>query len=90
MLNINCPGCGITRAIFSLVHGKFYQSILYNPMGIVLVLMLLFVWIALFIRVFLKKDINFISVEITRLIMLFFVIGLFTQWVLDIYFRILI
>ena len=26
-----CPGCGITRAILSLMEGEFYQAFRYNP-----------------------------------------------------------
>lgn len=26
----NCPGCGIQRAIYELLHGNFYEAIKYN------------------------------------------------------------
>ena len=26
-----CPGCGIQRALYALLHGEFYQAISYNP-----------------------------------------------------------
>lgn len=28
---IDCPGCGMTRAFFSLVKGNFMESLAYNP-----------------------------------------------------------
>lgn len=29
-----CPGCGITRAYYSLLHGDFYMAFRYNPMAL--------------------------------------------------------
>lgn len=30
LLHFDCPGCGMTRALFSLLHGHFRQAILFN------------------------------------------------------------
>jgi len=35
--NIPCPSCGSTRSVLSLLEGKVYESILINPIGILLV-----------------------------------------------------
>lgn len=40
--NLDCPGCGMTRALYSLLHLKFWQAFRYNP------LIYLFVSIAAF------------------------------------------
>ena len=37
-----CRGCGLSRSIIALYHGKWALSNLYHPLGIYLVLMLLF------------------------------------------------
>lgn len=31
MLHLYCPGCGGTRAFFSLLHGHILESLYYNP-----------------------------------------------------------
>ena len=41
LTNLYCPGCGITRMLFSLIKLDFYQSFRYNP----LVFILLFVYL---------------------------------------------
>mgnify|MGYP003344795816 CR=1 FL=1 len=40
-----CPFCGTTRAIGALCEGKFYESILLNPMGILLVISMVFIFL---------------------------------------------
>ncbi len=34
-LNIECPGCGLTRGICFLVHGRIVEAIRFNPLSIV-------------------------------------------------------
>ena len=41
MFHIPCPGCGITRSIFSIARGEFFLAWQYNPAGLVLFLFLL-------------------------------------------------
>lgn len=31
-----CPGCGITRSLFSLLEGKIYQAFMYNQLVFIL------------------------------------------------------
>jgi len=33
VLNIDCPGCGLTRSFISLSHGRWSDAWLYNPVG---------------------------------------------------------
>lgn len=45
LTGIPCPGCGLTRAVFYLAIGRIGQSVQMNPMGIpIVVLLLYFFW----------------------------------------------
>lgn len=39
--SLPCPSCGSTRAVEALIHGHFIESILWNPIGILLVAILI-------------------------------------------------
>jgi hypothetical protein len=34
--DLECPGCGMTRATHALLHGKFAEAFQFNPVGIIL------------------------------------------------------
>lgn len=55
-----CPGCGITRLLFSLLKLDFYQAFRYNPLIFILIIITGIYWLVKFI---LKKFMN-ISIEI--------------------------
>ena len=33
---LNCPGCGMTRAVHAALHGRLAEAFRYNPVGMVL------------------------------------------------------
>jgi len=39
--NIPCPSCGATRSALALLHGDFLDSLYWNPIGILLLIILL-------------------------------------------------
>lgn len=55
-----CPGCGITRLLFSLLKLDFYQAFRYNSLIFILIIITGIYWLVKFI---LKKFMN-ISIEI--------------------------
>ncbi len=50
IFGIECWGCGITRAIFSALHFHFYDAWEYNPLFVVVLPLLLFLWLRAIIR----------------------------------------
>ena len=36
LFHLNCPGCGISRMIFSILEFNFYQAFRYNPLLFIL------------------------------------------------------
>lgn len=47
--DIPCPSCGSTRSVISLLKGDFWKAIQYNPLGYLIVAIMLFtpVWIVI-------------------------------------------
>lgn len=52
-----CPGCGITRCLFSLLQGKIYQAFMYNQLVFILLpfIILYFIYTT-YIYIFNKKN----------------------------------
>ena len=40
-LHVYCPGCGATRALAALLHGRFTEAIHYNPLFVALLPLLI-------------------------------------------------
>lgn len=40
-LQIDCPGCGLTRSFIELAHGRFARAWRFNPAGVALFLLVL-------------------------------------------------
>ncbi|WP_440713046.1 DUF2752 domain-containing protein [Gordonia sp. FQ] len=40
LLGIDCPGCGMSRAIYSLEHGRIGDALHYNALGVVALFLL--------------------------------------------------
>jgi hypothetical protein len=51
-----CPSCGATRAIALLLHGSFAQSLLLNPLGVMLFIALVIIPIWLLVDVLTKRE----------------------------------
>jgi len=47
---INCIGCGITRAITSLLNGNFYSAINYNISVVIVFPLIIYIWIKALIQ----------------------------------------
>ncbi|MCF6131666.1 DUF2752 domain-containing protein [Flavobacterium wongokense] len=58
-----CPSCGTTRAVSLLLHGKIIDSIVLNPFGIIVAMMMAVFPIWVVIDIVLKKDTFFRAYE---------------------------
>ena len=67
-----CPGCGITRLLFSLIHLDFYQAFRYNPLVFILLILSMVYW--LFKLILKKFSIDLIIPNFVWYILLFIVI----------------
>lgn len=54
-----CPGCGITRMLFSIIKLDFYQAFRYNPfIFLLLIIYIGFLLIKIIIKIISNKDIK--------------------------------
>jgi len=66
-----CPGCGITRALLSLIELQFYQAFRYNMLAVILLPFGIVYFIYLFILKRNKKIPNIILYFILIIVILF-------------------
>lgn len=45
LTGLPCPGCGITRGLSALLHGKWLRAIHFNPLAILALLLLVIMWL---------------------------------------------
>lgn len=50
LFGVECWGCGITRAIFSALNFRFYDAWEYNPLFVVVLPLLVFLWLRAVVR----------------------------------------
>ena len=49
LLHVDCPGCGLSRMIFSIMELDFYQAFRYNPLMFILTPFIIVIFIDLII-----------------------------------------
>ena len=50
VFGVRCPGCGMIRALSCAVHGDFRQAVRYNPLVVVVLPLLCYVWMRSLLR----------------------------------------
>ncbi|NOZ01122.1 MAG: DUF2752 domain-containing protein [Deltaproteobacteria bacterium] len=48
---LNCPGCGMTRALSALLHGDIERAVILHPLVVVVFPILVALWISLVVEV---------------------------------------
>ena len=82
-LGIYCPGCGGTRAVFSLYYGDVLKSIYYNPFVLFVVIIDFWYLISEGIAKILKKE-NKFFVKNINIYLYLSVIVLLVNWIIKI------
>lgn len=53
---VPCPSCGSTRSVVSFFKGDVYEAIMYNPIGIILAVLIVFTPFWLLYDIIFKRD----------------------------------
>ena len=86
-----CPSCGTTRAVALLLKGQLIESVLVNPFGILVAIIMTIFPIWVLMDVVLKKDTFFHSYKRTEVIIstkwlaLFLIILVILNWIWNIH-----
>lgn len=86
-LNIDCPGCGLTRSITYLTHLNIRRSIYFHPMGVIISIWLVFEF-ALSLLTLCCKNIRRprFSTKAYDIILISVLLGMFIQWIFKLVF----
>ena len=68
-----CPGCGVTRMLFSIINLDFYQAFRYNSAVFILLIMAIIYWI---IKLLFKKDLRIPDYVYYILLAIFIIYGI--------------
>jgi hypothetical protein len=75
LFNFDCPGCGMTRALYLILHGFFKEAISYN----IAILPFLLLIITHLLSFFLKKNTIILSYKFSLIL---FTITIFSQYII--------
>jgi len=82
VLDLSCPGCGITSGIISLSNFNFQNAINHNPASILL-FAFFFLQLPLRIIALIRKDLSTIMVKVSKNMSYIVIMGLLISWILN-------
>lgn len=70
LIGIECFGCGITRALSSILHGNLVAAVSYNKLVVIVFLLLCFILLKDIVSIFLLKHKQRMLLETGKLVIL--------------------
>ncbi|HEY5253537.1 MAG TPA: DUF2752 domain-containing protein [Acidobacteriaceae bacterium] len=77
-LHLYCPGCGGTRALAALLHGRLIEAMHWNAMVVLLLPFATFYFVASYWRAIRRADFQWPNVSSTSLAVILVCVGIFT------------
>ena len=77
-LHLYCPGCGGTRALAALLHGRLTEAMHWNAMVVLLLPFATFYFVASYWRAIRRADFQWPNVSSTSLAVILVCVGIFT------------
>lgn len=77
-LHLYCPGCGSTRALSALLHGRFVEAVHYNPLFIVLLPLLVSFAAVAYWKAIARNEVKWPQLPTSAIIVLLAIMGVFT------------
>ena len=77
-LHLYCPGCGSTRALAALLHGRVLEAMHYNPLFVALLPLLLVFAAVVYGKAVIKNEIQWPQIPKPALTLLLGIVAFFT------------
>jgi hypothetical protein len=77
-LHLYCPGCGSTRALSALLHGRVFEATHYNPLFVALLPLLLACAIAAYWTAILRNEVKWPQIPVPAISLFLATAAIFT------------
>ncbi len=82
-LGIDCPGCGMTRSLALLTHGRFRESIYMHPFGVFFAMWLFYIFTREILTILTGRQMpQLLSRKASNIVIMTITFALIGQWVI--------